>query len=70
MTNSVCDRVDDILRKGENAGYQHFFPFPSVFSKAGKGENAGYQHFPLYFTMFPKAFFYMVIKTQDCVVLG
>ena len=24
MTNFVCDRVENIVGKGENAGYQHF----------------------------------------------
>ena len=27
-------RIENILGKGENAGYQHFFPFPKMVSKA------------------------------------
>ena len=25
---SLSDRVENTVRKGENAGYQHFLPFP------------------------------------------
>ena len=31
---SLLDRVENTVGKGENAGYQHFSPFPTVFSKA------------------------------------
>ena len=31
---SVCDRVKNIVGKGENAGLQHFLHFPTMFSKA------------------------------------
>ena len=31
---SVFDRVEKIVRKGENAGYQHFLLFPQCFEKA------------------------------------
>ena len=34
----------------------------------GKGENAGFQHFLLFPECFPKAFFFMVVKSRDCVV--
>ena len=34
MTISLSDRVENTEGKGENAGYQHFLIFPSVFSKA------------------------------------
>ena len=30
---SVFDRVENIVRKGENAGYQHFLLFPQCFQK-------------------------------------
>ena len=30
----VWGRVENILGKGENAGYQHFLLFPKMFSKA------------------------------------
>ena len=30
----VHGRVENIVGKGENAGYQHFFLFPTMFSKA------------------------------------
>ena len=33
MKISVSDKEENIAGKGENAGYQHFSPFPSVFSK-------------------------------------
>ena len=29
----VLGRVENILGKGENAGYQHFLLFPTMFSK-------------------------------------
>ena len=29
----VYDRVENIVGKGENTGYQHFSPFPMMFSK-------------------------------------
>ena len=31
---SVKERVENIVRKGENAGYQHFLLFPQCFQKA------------------------------------
>ena len=33
MTLIVFDRVENIVGKGENAGYQHFLLFPQFFSK-------------------------------------
>ena len=30
----VFDGVENIVGKGENAGYQHFLPFPQCFQKA------------------------------------
>ena len=30
----VLERVENILGKGENAGYKHFSPFPKIFSTA------------------------------------
>ena len=32
----VFDRVENIVGKGENAGYQHFLLFPHFFQKAFK----------------------------------
>ena len=34
MMISVFHRVENILGKGENAGYQHFLLFPQCFQKA------------------------------------
>ena len=34
MIISVFDRVENIVGKGENAGYQHFLLFPQCFVKA------------------------------------
>ena len=34
MMISVYDWVENIVEKGENAGYQHFFLFPQYFQKA------------------------------------
>ena len=34
MIISVFDRVENIVGKGENAGYQHFLLFPQCFQKA------------------------------------
>ena len=31
---SLFDRVENTVGKGENAGYQPFSPFPTLFSKA------------------------------------
>ena len=33
MTISLFDRVENTVRKGENAGYQHFLLFPQCFPK-------------------------------------
>ena len=33
MTIPVFDRVENIVGKGENAGYQHLLLFPFLFSK-------------------------------------
>ena len=30
----VLERVENIVEKGENAGYQHFLLFPQCFQKA------------------------------------
>ena len=34
MMISVFDKVENIVGKGENAGYQHFLLFPQCFPKA------------------------------------
>ena len=34
MTISLLDKLENTVGKGENAGYQHFLLFPTVFSKA------------------------------------
>ena len=34
MIVSVFDRAENIVGKGENAGYQHFLHFPQCFEKA------------------------------------
>ena len=31
LMSPVFDRVENIVGKGENAGYQHFLLFPNVF---------------------------------------
>ena len=33
MILGVLDKVENIVGKGENAGYQHFLHFPTMFSK-------------------------------------
>ena len=33
MKISLPDKVENAVRKGENAGYQHFLPFPQCFPK-------------------------------------
>ena len=30
----LLDKVENIVEKRENAGYQHFLPFPTMFSKS------------------------------------
>ena len=39
-----------------------------VESSVGKDENACYQHFLVFPQCFPIAFFFRVVKSQDCVV--
>ena len=39
MLISVFDRVENIVGKGENAGYQHFLLFPQCFKKASMCGN-------------------------------
>ena len=34
LKNLVLGRVQNIVEKGENAGYQHFLLFPQCFQKA------------------------------------
>ena len=34
MAISVFDRIENIVGKGENAGYQHFLLFPQCLQKA------------------------------------
>ena len=34
ITNFALGRVENIVGKGENAGYQHFLLFPQCFQKA------------------------------------
>ena len=34
MMTSIFDKVENNVGKGENAGYQHFLLFPTMFSKA------------------------------------
>ena len=50
----VLGRVENIMGKGENAGYQHFLLIPPAFSPCP--------------TMFSKSFFLRVVKSQDCLV--
>ena len=33
MARSVLDKIENIWGKEENAGYQHFLPFSTMFSK-------------------------------------
>ena len=34
MVQFVFDKVKNIVEKRKKAGYQHFFPFPTMFQKA------------------------------------
>ena len=34
IMTSLHDRIENIVGKGENAGYQHFLLFPQYFQKA------------------------------------
>ena len=40
MIISVFDRVENIVGKGENAGYQHFLLFPQCFQKASFSDKS------------------------------
>ena len=33
MMTSVFDRVENLVKKAENAGYQHFLLFPHIFKR-------------------------------------
>ena len=37
MTKTVINRIENIVGKGENVDYQHFFPFPRMFPKDSFG---------------------------------
>ena len=51
-------RVENIVGKGENAGYQQFLPLKKPCKNiVGKEENAGYKHFLLFPQCFQKAFY-------------
>ena len=41
MVIFVFDRDENIVEKGENAGYQHFLLFPQSFQKASSPEKSG-----------------------------
>ena len=43
MMISVFDRVENIVGKGENAGYKHFLHFPQCFQKAFPWESVKVQ---------------------------
>ena len=40
MLMSVYDKAENIVGKGENAGYQHFLLFPQCFEKASFPETS------------------------------
>ena len=42
----VFDRVENLVGKGENAGYQHFLLFPQCFPKASA--SAPREHFTIF----------------------
>ena len=52
----TSNREENIVGKGENAGYQHFLLFPQCFQKASPN-----QHFLLFPQCFQKASFKGVI---------
>ena len=37
--NSLLGRVENIMGKGDNANYQHFFLFPQCFEKVSKSQG-------------------------------
>ena len=39
MMASVFDRIENIVGKGENAGYQYFLLFPQYFQRAFFSES-------------------------------
>ena len=51
-----------------NVDKMTIFRLERVENSLGKGENAGNQHFLLFPTVFSKAFFFGVLKSQNCVV--
>ena len=53
---NLAEMIEQVFKTGEK--------------NVGKGENAGHQHFFPFSTMFPKAFFFKFVKSQDCVEEG
>ena len=58
MMGYVSDSVENIVRKGENAGYQHFLLFPQCFQEVSllpwfKVKNVRLIALTLYHTMTP-----------------
>ena len=39
MTKFYCNRLENMVGKGKNAGYQHFLLFPQCFQKASCSEG-------------------------------
>ena len=46
MTEFVSKRLETIVEKGENAGYQHFLPFPLCFLIVWFPENSDFNSIP------------------------
>ena len=44
MMKYVFERVENIVGKGENAGYQHFLHFPLCFQKASFAGSLTHSH--------------------------
>ena len=65
--NILLERVESIVRKGENAGNQKI-SLEGVESIVRKGGNAGNQHFLLFAQCFQKRLFLRVILSRDCAV--
>ena len=44
MMKFFFDRVENIVGKGENAGYQHFLLFPQYFPESSTSESLTHSH--------------------------
>ena len=62
---SVFDSVENIVGKGENAGYQHFLLFPQCFEKASLPEASKGVILWEWVNPLPNRFFFRLVQTES-----